>query len=249
MRAMVSVLVLAIVAGCGGVPGATPSGSTPTASSPSAGNGTSAPTPTAAPTATPAAASTPAASEVAPGITAWTDYTSAAYGTTFGYPDGWTLYNAATRTWQDGDQPDDGARYSDSFMNPESRDGDQIALGIWQRSAGSGTDITSRDGLSTWFGANICDRQIDACETVSDVAVPMCLGKAACLPAVLVPLSDSTQALFADAETGVVTFVSLGRPDTFPAAARYGGSVQLLKSILTTMDVWPPEPGQIPAGS
>lgn len=28
-----------------------------------------------------------------------------------------------------------------------------------------------------------------------------------------------------------------------------GGGVQLLKSILTTMDVWTPEPGRIPAGT
>ncbi len=244
MRIVVGLLVGALIAGCSGAPG----GSLP-GSSPSAENGTSASTPTSAPTATPAAASTLAASEVAPGITAWTNYTSAAYGTTFGYPDGWTLDGAATRKWREGDRPDDGALFSDSFMNPESRDGDQIALGVWQRTAGSGADITSRDGLSAWFKANICDDKVDACETVSDVAVPMCLGKVACLPAVLVPLSDSTQAVFADPKTGRVTVVSLGRPDGFPAAARYGGTVQLLKSILTTMDVWTPESGQVPSGS
>lgn len=248
MRAVVSVLVVAIVAGCSGATDGTVPGSKPPGSSPSAGSGTSAPTLSAAPAATAAAASAPAAVEVAPGITAWTNYTSAAYGFTFGYPDGWTVDGAATRKWHEGDQPAGGALYSDSFMNPESRDGDQIALGVWQMS-GSAGDITSREGLSSWFAAHICDDKIDACATVSDVAVPMCLGKAACLPAVLVPLSDSTQAVFGDAETGVVTVVSLGRPDSFPAAARYGGSVQLLKSVLTTMDVWPPQPGQIPAGS
>jgi hypothetical protein len=248
MRAIVSILVVAIVAGCSGATGGTVPGSTPPGSSTSAADGTSAPTLSAAPTATAAAASAQAAVEVAPGITAWTDYTSAAYGITFGYPDGWTVDGAATRKWQEGDQPADGALYSDSFMNPESRDGDQIALGVWQMS-GSGADVTSRDGLSAWLAAHTCDDKIDACETVSDVAVPMCLGESACLPAVLVPLSDSTQAAFADPKTGLVTIVSLGRPDSFPAAARYGGGVQLLKSILTTMDVWPPEPGQISTGS
>jgi len=240
MRAIVSVLVAVMVTGCGG---------TPPDSSPSAATGTSAATATLAPTTTPAAASTPAASGVALGISAWTNYTSEAYGTTFGYPDGWTLDGAATRKWQEGDRPADGALFSDSFMNPESRDGDQIALGVWQRSAGSGADITAPNGLSAWFKANICDDKVDACETVSDVAVPMCLGKVACLPAVLVPLSDSTQAVFADPKTGRVTVVSLGRPDDFPAAARYGGTVQLLKSILTTMDVWTPGSGQVPSGS
>ena len=48
----------------------------------------------------PTPAPTPAASEVAPGITGWTTYTSEVYGITFGYPDGWTLESAATRQWE-----------------------------------------------------------------------------------------------------------------------------------------------------
>ena len=131
-------------------------------------------------------------------------------------------------------------------MNPEIRDGDQIAMGVWQQPAGTGADITSREGLAAWAQANACDETFDACNTVPDVAIPMCLGREACLPALVVPLSDSTAAVVANAETGMVTVVSLGRPDGFPAAARYGGAVQLIKSILTTMDVWTPEPGQIP---
>ena len=43
-----------------------------------------------------------------------------------------------------------------------------------------------------------------------------------------------------------VTIVMVGRPDMYPTVLRYGGSVQLLKSILTTMDVWTPKPGQTP---
>ncbi len=138
--------------------------------------------------------------------------------------------------------------YVDIFVNPRDRDGDDIGLCVYQRPAGSGADITSREGLAAWVEANLCNDQLEACETVPDVAVPMCVGKTACLPAILVPFSDGTLAAFQDAETGMVTVVSLGRPDDFPAAARYGGAVQLLKSILTTMDVWTPEPGQIPSG-
>jgi hypothetical protein len=64
-----------------------------------------------------------------------------------------------------------------------------------------------------------------------------------------VPGPDGISAYFVDPETGGVTVVALGRHDDFPATARYGGGLQLVKSILTTMDVWPPEPGQIPSGS
>lgn len=231
MRTVVSVLVAAIVASCTGAPGGTP-------------GTTSAQAPTTESTVAP----TPQPSEIAPGIITFTPHTSAVYGITLGYPDGWTLDSAASRKWQESDESDTVfPAYQDVFMNPEARDGDQIGLGVFQRPAGANADITSREGLAAWAAANACDEAIDACETVPDVAMPMCLGKVACLPAVLVPLSDGTGAYFADPTTGLVTVVSIFRPDNFPAAARYGGSVELLKSILTTMDVWTPEPGQIQA--
>jgi hypothetical protein len=194
----------------------------------------------------------PAPTQVAPGIMYWNGYTSHAYNMIFGYPDDWTLDHAATRAWRRGDQAKDSSLYSEGFMNPESRDGDQIALGVWQMTPGSAADVTSREGLAAWFEAHLCDDHIEKCETVPDVAVPMCVGKTACRPAILVPLSDSTQAILGGdigPKDGQITIVSLGRANAFPAAARYGGSVQLLKSILTTMDVWTPQSGQVPVGT
>ncbi len=41
--------------------------------------------------------------------------------------------------------------------------------------------------------------------------------------------------------------VAIGRDDSFPSAARYGGSVELLRAILTTMDVHTRERGQVPS--
>ena len=196
---------------------------------------------------TPTPTVTPAPAPTTPGITGFTSYTSAAHRFTLGYPDGWRLYVAAERKWQPGDQADD--PYQDIFTNPKDRDGDDIALSVWQQAAGSGADVSSRQGLTAWAAANWCGRAGDPCTVAvaSDVALPMCLGRAACRPAVLLPLAENIGAFFADPETGLVTVVMLLRHDTFPAAARYGGGVQLLKSILTTMDVWTPEPGQIPS--
>jgi hypothetical protein len=116
---------------------------------------------------------------------------------------------------------------------------------VWQISTLPGPSIMSLAGWASWFEANLCDDAVDACETVPDIALPMCAGKDECRPAILVPLSDGTWAVFG-ADNGAITVVSLGREDDFPATLRYGGGVQLLKSILTTMDVWTPEPGQIP---
>lgn len=162
------------------------------------------------------------------------------YGTTFGYPDDWRLDSAATRKWQSGD-PFDFGPFADVFVSPDG----EIGLWVFQVAAGSGADIASREGLSTLA----CELDASACEAISDVTAPMCLGRVACLPAAVVPLPDGVLAYFADAETRMLTVVTIGQPDSFAEAAQYGGSVQLLKSILTTMDVWTPEPGQIPPGT
>jgi hypothetical protein len=181
---------------------------------------------------------TPAAASVAPGIAGWTTYTSDVYGITFGYPEHWHVEAPATRTWQAGD-PFDFGPYTDILISPDG----EIAFSVFRIAAEPGADIGSREGL----GALICELEASLCQPISDAAEPMCLGQVACLPAVLVP--DPVLAYFADTDTRMVTVVSVGREDSFPGAAQYGGSAQLLKSILTTMDVWTPEPGQIPSGS
>jgi hypothetical protein len=70
-----------------------------------------------------------------------------------------------------------------------------------------------------------------------------------CGPALLVPTVEAQYAFVPDrgmlllGEKVLRVFV-VAREDSFPSAARYGGSVELLKAILTTMDVW--TPGQVP---
>ncbi len=114
---------------------------------------------------------------------------------------------------------------------------------MWQQPAGAGADITSRDGLAAWVRANDPDLDLQG-------AIPLCVGKTACGPAIMVPEAGSTiPAYIADPDAGLVTIVRLGRTDDHPSTARFGGGIQLLKSILTTIDVYEPEPGQIPADS
>ena len=149
--------------------------------------------------------------QVAPGIAGWTTFTSAVYGGHKQLPlDGWTSWRPRPRL---------GTRRATSPTAskrtvPESsnRDGEDIALLVYQRPAGSGADITSREGLAAWFQANLCDDQAEACETVPEVAEPMCVGKSACLPAILVFRTRRVvQAVFANSQNGLVTVVSLGR--------------------------------------
>ena len=199
------------------------------------------------PTASPSL--TPAPSANTPGITGFTPYTSDVYGFTLGIPNDWTLYEAATREWQPSDASETAGAFTD-VINSSLAD---AGIWVWRRPAGSGADITSHNGLAAWVQANQCDDTVNACATVPVVAVPMCAGRTACLPAIVVPLSGNeldfgnVRAVVADPESGMVTVLSLGRPDDWQGVAKYGGGVQLLQSILTTMDVWPPEPGQIPS--
>ena len=227
LRYAVVAVVLVAVAGVGGALLLTRSGNL--------GPGAVAPTPLPNPTAAPTAS--PAPSEIAPGISGFTPYTSPVYGLTIGIPDGWTQGERATLKWQEGIDSD--ATSWDCFeSNQES-----VAFCVWQQPAGPGADITTRDGLAAWVRANDPERDPDG-------AIQLCVGKTACGPAILLPASgDTIPAYIADPDAGLVTIVLLGRTDDFPGTARYGGGVQLLKSILTTMDVYEPEPGQTPASS
>ena len=84
----------------------------------------------------------------------------------------------------------------------------------------------------------------------------MCLnaGGDPCRGAILVGDTSSGEpfAFFVDwgsamlSEAPNVRIVWVARKDAFPGAARYGGSISLLKSILTTMDVLTPKAGQVP---
>ena len=186
----------------------------------------STPEPTAAPDPTPTPTDPrPTIAEIFPGITSFTSYTSRDYGITFGYPDGWT------QSWQDG------------FATDSDRG--SIFFDVKQNTAGSDADVTTPEGLAAWFDENGCDDSMHPCDHVPDQVLPMCFGKDACDPALLMPSTYLVQAVFAKPETRTVTMVALpvGRPGYSPAAAlRYGGGAQLLKSILTTFDVWEPEP-------
>jgi hypothetical protein len=197
------------------------------------------------PAATGAPSPSPAPSDAAPGIEAFTPYTSAQYGTTFGYPDDWTLHAAATRGWQASDSfGADDVSFADVFVSPE----EDIALFVWEMPAGEGADVESVEGLTAWARTFCKDVDAPACAGFTQRAVPMCLnaGGDPCRGALLVPTAGQQWAFFVNWGTATltsnpdrVTVVAIARDDSFPSAARYGGSVELLKSILTTMGVHP----------
>ncbi|HEX5826382.1 MAG TPA: hypothetical protein VFY23_02595 [Candidatus Limnocylindrales bacterium] len=187
------------------------------------------------------------APEVAPGIAAWTPYTSQVYGYTLGHPAGWEVA-PAVREWEPGSQSD---RTADVFVRSDN----EIGVAV-RRIPASGSDAETIDALEAVATRYCADAGLPDCDTFVDRVEPMCL-KAAddpCRAAILVrsdganPDDDGEHAFFGDwngapegaPPTGIIV-VSTGRGDAFEGAAQYGGAVRLLASILSTMSVTAPE--------
>lgn len=204
-------------------------------------NGTGGQSPSPSPSPSSTVAPSPSPSEIAPGIIAWTTYTSEIYEFDFGYPDDWTVGSSATREWQAGDTFEESA-YKEGVVGP---DAGGVALAVWRMPVAASADVGTLEGLKAWAEA-ACNELVTLCDDLPGPALPMCLGQLVCSPALIVPNENIQVAFIAHPSIERVTVVMIGRPDTHPSVARYGGSVELLKSILTTMDVWTPEPGQTP---
>lgn len=205
------------------------------------------PTSTAPPTSSPAA--TPGRSFVAPGIPGWTTSTSDVYeGFGLGYPLDWPVRVPATRAWMAGDRfPADGLPYADKFFSAET-ESSQIGLFFWAVPAGS-ADIDSVEGLTAWAESFCNDVDALSCPEFAGQAAPMCANESGdCKPAIIVPTSTIQYAFVPNWETleffgreyAKIRIVVVAREDAFAPAARYGGSMELLKAVLTTMSVWGP---------
>jgi hypothetical protein len=187
----------------------------------------------------------PTTTEVAPGIAGWTTYTSGVYGITFEYPAHWSVRAGATREWQVGDAfPADELPYADTFVSP-GRGDEQIGLIVWQIRAGEGPGLDTTEALESWAEGFCRDRDLGACNGFTEHAVPMIHTETTYGSAILVPAADQQYAFIADCNrclvggsTDWVTVVVVTREDSFPPAARYGGSVELLKAVLAKMHVF-----------
>lgn len=203
---------------------------------------TTTPTVTTTPTAAPTPASTPATSAATSGPPAtidvpagFTTFTSPVYGYTVVYPDGWQTSPATS------------AGRSDQFVTADN----DFGVDVGKRPAG-GADVSTVAGL-TAFAQTLCVQDsLGACDTYPDRVEELCLdaGGDACRPAILVhsqgkdPADEGEYAFFGDwanapaggTPTDVVVVAS-GRGDTYPAAAPFGGAVNLVKTMLRTFGV------------
>jgi hypothetical protein len=188
--------------------------------------------PTTAPTTRPTTAPTP---QPTWDPTAWKTYTSEVYGFTFSYPSDWSVHVQATEKGE-----------KEVIANPESVDGDEIVFFVSQRPAPEGADLATWDGLEAAVRGICGETSGIPCPSTAP-PTPMCVGQE-CQPAVIALVGDeqTPSAYIGDPVTGAVTVFDMGRPDDFPAAARYGGATALLKAIVAQIGVREPEPGETP---
>lgn len=177
--------------------------------------------------------SAPGATAGAAGVTASTTYTSASFGITLSYPADWS-----------GTAPADDREYVVGFVSPGATD-TQIRLDVWRKHIdifGGTSDLTSVVGKYCSFYVT------PSCETFAQQALALDFangGQGGCALLVPTPTQQYAFLSFVDScaiteSTSSITVVVIDREDEFPPAARYGGSVELLESIVATMKVWQP---------
>lgn len=205
---------------------------------------------TATPTPTPAVPPALLPTDLAPESAAWTTYTSAIHGITLRHPSDWSVRAPATRSWgEPGDAfPADELPFADTFVGPGGAD-TAVGLAAWQMHIDVFVGAATLKALAD---KSCVDVGGPSCETFTQRAVPLEFdngNRGGC--ALLVPttklqyafLSDQESCLITE-ETSWITVLVVTREDDFPAAIRYGGSLELLRSIIATTNVW--RPGQRP---
>jgi hypothetical protein len=198
--------------------------------------------PTPSPTLAPAAAPSPTAAAAATlgplDTTAWTTFTSSEYGFSVGHPPNWTVV-PATRGWSFATDAEIWlSSAEDAFLAPDR----SVRAAAWAVPLTDPQMNQSWPELEAWV-IDYCQQTKNTdCATIHDRAVPLCVEKRDCHPALLVPFADDVQAFGYGGvlPAGKMVVVTIARGETDPNVAPYGGATRLLEAFLSTMDIWPP---------
>lgn len=166
----------------------------------------------------------------------WNPYDSAEYGFTIAHPADWTE-TPASRAWTlTADAQDALSPAADTFSTPV--DGG-VRVSAWTLKTDPGTTIESWQALEAWV-QGYCEKTNNTpCTGIAERAVPMCLERRDCHPAVLVPFENDVRAFFIGGGRDM-TVVAVWRPESDPSVTRFGGARQLLEAFLSTTNVFLP---------
>lgn len=200
------------------------------------------PQPTRASTPTPMLSAAPVSPTPEPPIdtAGWTTYTSSQYEFTVSHPADWRVL-PATRAWAW--EADVGKDQSTTPGADHFTAADQsVRISAWSIPLDPGTTLDGVEAnLAAWV-EDYCRRTGNtSCSGIADRAVPMCLERRDCHPALLVPFKSDVQAFFAGGiyDPTAMTVVAIWRGESAPAVASYGGSQRLLEAFLSTIQVFP----------
>ena len=112
-------------------------------------------------------------------------------------------------------------------------------MSAWVVPVDPATEIESWEALEAWVGDYCRLTHSAPCTGIADRAVPMCLEKRDCHPAVLVPFDQEVQAFFIGGGRPM-TVVAVSRPEGYPLDTPFGGSTRLLEAFLSTTNVFLP---------
>jgi hypothetical protein len=170
----------------------------------------------------------------------WTPYTSAQYGFSIGHPSDWTV-EPADHAWNlETDARNPMSTAADSFYTSGAADGLGVRMSAWSVPFEYANDETYEE-VEAWVQSYCEAAGGSTCDSIGDLAVPLCIERRDCHPGLLVAGNGlDTQAFFSGGlYAGQMVVVSIWRTDDDPAVAPYGGGRRLLEASLATMCVWP----------
>jgi hypothetical protein len=191
------------------------------------------------PSPSPAASGSPSVSPTpTPGpidTSAWKTYTSGQYGITIGRPESWQVFHQATRPWTPEDTPIDlrMAPY-DTFTTPDQN----LAVGAFAVPL-DGVAVETFDQQVDWAEEFCRLASQHECAAIRARAEPICLAQLDGLCGVIVPNDEDVHAYVAHGSQSSMTVVIVWRPEDHATTRPYGGSTNLLRAFLATLNVEP----------
>jgi hypothetical protein len=198
----------------------------------------------AAPSTTVAPSTTASSAQPPIDTTTWTTYQSERYGFSIGYPSDWTV-TPADHDWTLEADADEWLSTGQEVFYPPNHD---IRVSAWSVALDPGTTLETSADVEAWI-EQYCQLARPSCVGFNDRVVPLCLERRDCHPGLLVPFDTDTQAFFPGTSGNGgdrMVVVALWRIESDASVGPYGGARRLLEAFLTTMDVYPARPDQIP---
>lgn len=107
----------------------------------------------------------------------------------------------------------------------------------------------STDLVAGW-AEDYCEMaDLTPCTGIEDRAVPLCIEKRDCHPALMVPFDEGTAAFVSGGIFPEARVLAVWRAEADPALAQYGGARKLLERYLLSVGVCPQDKGASPQGT